>query len=175
MKSSTIYLAIAIVMAVIAGASLSSAYKLANRPINERVDTLIVYDTIREERPVEVQRMPVGYELTPVGLVADLEQKVNTLVGLVDSLDQNPTIIVRDSLVYVQIPIEKKVYEGEQYKVGISGYKPNLDYIEIYQQTQIVTPKPRRWSIGVQAGCEITLEGFSPYIGIGVNYALFMF
>lgn len=174
MKSSTIYLAIAIVMAVIAGASLSSAYKLANRPINERVGTLIVYDTIREERPVEVQRIPVGYEITPVGLVADLEQKVSTLVGLVDSMEQNPTIIVRDSLVYVQIPIEQKVYQGEQYKLGVSGYKPNLDYIEIYQQTQVVQPKPKRWSIGVQAGYGMTLQGFSPYLGIGLSYG-FMF
>ena len=42
---------------------------------------------------------------------------------------------VRDS-VYIPVPITQKEYRTEDYRLSISGYKPNLDYIEIYRKTE---------------------------------------
>jgi hypothetical protein len=36
------------------------------------------------------------------------------------------------------IPIEKKIYKGEDYLAEISGYKANLDRIEVYPKTTII-------------------------------------
>lgn len=82
--------------------------------------------------------------------------------------------------VSVQIPITQRVYETEQYRAVVSGYRPNLDDLVIYQPTQVVRikDKPKRWGIGVQVGYGMTVNGkpqFTPYIGIGVSYNLFAF
>ena len=38
--------------------------------------------------------------------------------------------------VYVPVPITQKEYKTDDYKLSISGYKPNLDYIEVYRRTE---------------------------------------
>jgi hypothetical protein len=39
----------------------------------------------------------------------------------------------------VPIPIEKKIYKGEDYFAEISGYKASLDRIEVYPKTTTIT------------------------------------
>lgn len=174
MSKSTIYLIIAIVMAVIAGASLSCAYRLHSKPPIVQTDTLIIRDTTSILEPEAVQSIPTGYELTPIGLVGELQDRVSELVSLVDSLDQRePTIIVRDSLVFIQVPMEQKIYEGENYKAAVSGYNPTLDWIETYEQTKIITQEPKHWGIGVTAGFGLSSKGLVPYVGMGVSYDFF--
>lgn len=171
MKASAIYLGFALLMAVVAGASLSCAYRLHKNPPIVQADTLIIHDTMRILEPVEVAYIPQGYELTPIGLVSDLQAKIGDLVSLADSLEQNkPTIIVRDSLVFVQVPMEQKIYQGENYKAAVSGYKPSLDWIETYQQTQVIQPKPKKWGLSISAGGSLTPKGAAPYVGLGVTY-----
>lgn len=170
MKSNVIYLGVAIIMAIIAGASISCAYKARHLPPKVQTDTLYVYDTIRTLEPVEVAYIPQGYELTPIGLVSDLQAKIGDLVSLADSLEQSkPTIIVRDSLVFIQVPMEQKIYQGENYKAAVSGYKPNLDWIETYNATKTITPKPKKWGLSISAGYGITPEGFEPILMIGIS------
>ncbi|MBQ8034141.1 MAG: hypothetical protein IJ267_03300, partial [Bacteroidales bacterium] len=82
--------------------------------------------------------------------------------------------------VSVEIPITQKVYETDRYRAVVSGYKPSLDDIYIYQPTQIVQvkSKPKRWGVGIQVGYGVTLKQtpqFSPYVGVGVSYNLFQF
>lgn len=180
MKRDTTYLIIAIAMAIVAGASLSCAYKHRNEPSKERVDTLVVHDTIRLEKPTEIAAVPNGYELVPIGMVDELQgmvdelqDKVGELVMLADSLERNPKIIVKDSLVYIHIPTEQKIYKGENYKAAVSGYNPTLDWIEIYEQTKTITHEPKRWGIGVTAGFGLSSKGLVPYVGMGVSYDLF--
>ena len=48
-------------------------------------------------------------------------------------------VVVKDSLVYVHIPIEQKVYEGDTYRAVVSGFKPSLDSIETYKTTEYIT------------------------------------
>ncbi|MBQ2006322.1 MAG: hypothetical protein II205_02035 [Bacteroidales bacterium] len=170
MKASAIYLGFALLMAVIAGASLSCAYRLHSKPPIVQTDTLTIHDTTRILEPIEVAYIPKGYELTPVGLVSELQNQVGELVMIVDSLDQRkPTIIVRDSLVFVQVPMEQKIYQGEGYKAAVSGYKPTLDWIETYNTTKTITPQPKKWGISISAGYGMTPQGFAPTLMIGVS------
>lgn len=71
--------------------------------------------------------------------------------------------------VYVPLPITQKEYKTDDYRLSISGYKPNLDYIEVYRRTEYITKTitPRRWGIGVIAGYGIGKHGLSPYVGLG--------
>lgn len=134
-----------------------TAKKPDSAQVVTRVDTLIVRDTITQEKPVYITTTQVRTEYVPV-------------------LD---TLRIRDTL-FVPVTIEKRVYEDSLYRAEVSGYSPSLDKIEIYQQKQVVTQfvqvpevKRKRWGIGVQAGYGINANGsHSPYIGIGLSYNL---
>lgn len=126
----------------------------------ERVDTLVVRDTIVQEKPVYRTISQVRTEYVPVC----------------------DTIRIQDTL-FVPVPIETKVYEDSLYRAEVSGYRASLDRIEIYQQERIITQtipvqvkERKRWGIGVQAGYGVSTPNgkpvLSPYIGIGVSYDL---
>lgn len=126
----------------------------------ERVDTLVVRDTIVQEKPVYRTISQVRTEYVPVC----------------------DTIRIQDTL-FVPVPIETKVYEDSLYRAEVSGYKASLDRLEIYQQERIITQtipvqvkERKRWGIGVQAGYGVSTPNgkpvLSPYIGIGVSYDL---
>ncbi len=84
--------------------------------------------------------------------------------------------------VSVQISITQKVYEDSTYRAYVSGFSPNLDSIFVYPKREIITikeaVKPKRWSVGIQAGYGMTLKQspqFVPYIGVGISYSLWQF
>ena len=74
---------------------------------------------------------------------------------------------------YIPVPITQKEYRTEDFRLSISGYKPNLDYIEIYRKTEQITKVvDRRFGIGITAGYGIGRNGLSPYVGIGGFYRI---
>ena len=81
-----------------------------------KIDTLIVVDTHIIEKPVLIEHTI----------------KDSLLVAIHD------TIRIKDS-VFVPIPIEKKIYKGEDYLAVISGYSANLERIEVYPKTITIT------------------------------------
>jgi hypothetical protein len=98
-------------------------------PIVQR-DTLVYRDTIRESYPVEVSR-----------------ETIDTMyVTLTD------TIRIKETA-YLPLPLEKKIYASDEYYAEISGYKPNLDYIEVFPKTTIITekiaPERKKNTIGI--------------------------
>ena len=122
-----------------------------------RVDTVIVHDTIREFYPQEVDRVVVRTKNIEV------------------------PVIVRDTVrdtVYVQLPIEERTYQSDEYKAVIEGYDPRLKSMEVYPKTvyrtEVVT-KPARWGIGVHVGYGASKQGLSPYVGVGLSYNLLTF
>lgn len=78
-------------------------------------DTLVRVDTVKELYPVSIR-----------------EEIVDTLRILI-----RDTIRVKDTL-YMNLPIEKKLYSNSEYYAEVSGYRPSLDYIEVYPKTKIV-------------------------------------
>lgn len=89
------------------------------------------------------------------------------------------SVVVKGDSAEVKIPISQKVYETEDYRAYISGYRAQMDSIFIVQRTTTVKvrepTKQKRFSVGVQAGYGFTPKGFQPYIGVGVSVKLFDF
>ena len=56
---------------------------------------------------------------------------------------------------YVPVPMENKIYEDTLFRAQVSGYNPNLDWIEIHQKTAYITNtivQKKRWSFSITAG-----------------------
>lgn len=118
-----------------------------------QVDTLVVHDTVTAYKPVPFN------------------------VYVVDTLFV-PVKVENSDTVWVELPRVAKVYQDSTYRAVVSGYRPSLDTISIYQRTvfvdrveRVTIPAPR-WSWGVQAGVGATKDGLGPYIGIGLQYRL---
>lgn len=166
-----------------------------NLPPGSYTDTLTVYDTVRVEIPAPKDEKPLGSVTAklPVSVPKQTENErklQETVQMLRDSLANYGKTVpdhfeelnekVTPDSVSVEIPITQKVYETDRYRAVVSGYKPSLDDIYIYQPTQIVQvkSKPKRWGVGIQVGYGVTLKQtpqFSPYVGVGVSYNLFQF
>lgn len=151
-----------VVIAVIALALIAVAFLLGRRSVKpeiveiHRTDTMWMRDTVRE----------------------------TVLVPEVRYLTRVDTVLLKvpgDTVkVPVLVPISRNVYEGEDYRAVVSGFRVSLDTLDIFRKTQTVTNtvvqrvevpgKPKRWGIGVSAGYALTLKGMKPYIGAGVQY-----
>jgi hypothetical protein len=152
---------------VIALALISVAFLLGRRSVKPEIveihttDTVVVRDTVRETVLVPKIRY-----LT----------RVDTVLLLV------PGDTVK---VPVLVPISRNVYEGEDYRAVVSGFRASLDTLDIFRKTQTVTNtvvqrvevpgKPKRWGIGVSAGYALTPQGVKPYIGTGISYSFITF
>lgn len=120
-------------------------------------DTLIVKDTIRISEVIEVKRKVIDTLFFPI----------------VD------TIQIHDTT-FITLYKEVKVYEDSLFKAQISGVEPQLDWIEVYPQTQyinttetIIKSKDKPWGLGVQLGVGVCRGGLAtPYIGLGISYDL---
>ena len=164
-------------------------------PPGSYADTLTIFDTVRVEIPTPKDEKPLGSVTAklPVSVPkqSENERKLQETVQMLrdslanygktvpDHFEELSEKVTPDS-VSVEIPITQKVYETDRYRAVVSGYKPSLDDIYIYQPTQIVQvkSKPKRWGVGIQVGYGVTLKKtpqFSPYVGVGVSYNLFQF
>lgn len=88
-------------------------------------------------------------------------------------------VVERGDSAEVIIPITQKVYETEDYRAYISGYRATMDSIFIRQRTNTIRirepTKPKHFSIGLQVGYGMTPKGFQPYAGVGVTVNLWSF
>ena len=148
---------------VIALALISVAFLLGRRSVKpeivelHRTDTLLLRDTVRE----------------------------TVLVPKVRYLTRVDTVLLKvpgDTVeVPVMVPISRNVYEGEDYRAVVSGFRVSIDTIDTFRKTQTLTNtfiqrgevpgKPTRWGIGVSAGYALTPQGVKPYIGAGISYS----
>ena len=129
-------------------------------------DTVTVVDSIPYYYPVPRDSAVVRYEVVRLQVADTARVTVRDTVRVADS-------------VQVVLPITQKVYGDSTYRAYVSGYNPELDSIFVFAPTKYVTTivkeKPKRWSIGVQAGCGYSRGGISPYLGIGVSYNFITF
>ena len=135
----------------------------------ERIDTVIVTDTLRVIEPVEVEteRLVTRWRVKAVRVDATDEPDGSTGASLPST----------DS-VEVELPITQKVYGDSTYRAWVSGYRPSLDSIEVYRKTitieRTLVQKPKRWSIGMTGGYGYGLLHGRPdvFVGVGVSYRL---
>mgnify|MGYP005610802723 CR=1 FL=1 len=119
------------------------------RVVDIQRDTTIIVDTHIIEKPVLVEK-----------------RVTDTMYYAV-----HDTTRVKDTL-YVALPREEKTYQGEDYLARISGFQPNLDYIETYPKTTTITETitqtvTNRNALGL--GLEANYIN-SPYIPIYLEY-----
>lgn len=152
---------------VIALALIAAAFLLGRRSVKpeivkiHRTDTVVVRDTVRETVLVPKVRYLTRVDTVLLKVPGDTVE----VPGLV--------------------PISRNVYEGEDYRAVVSGFRASLDTLDIFRKTQTVTNtvvqrvevpgKPKRWGIGVSAGYALTPQGVKPYIGAGISYSFITF
>ena len=128
--------------------------------VNVKVDTLYVRDTMRVETPVihEVRTVDTMY------------------------LSVTEFEVVHDTA-FVQLPREEVEYRDSSYRAVVSGFRPRLEELDIYQKERIITiettrtvkKEPSRWALSVSGGYGVSAKGLTPYIGVGISYNLYTF
>lgn len=120
-------------------------------------DTVKLRDTI-----VDIVLLPVKETL----------KRIDT-VYLPILIDTTIDKTIKGDTVPVLIPITSKEYKTNDYRAIVSGYKPSLDFMEVYGEKEIITlkPKNKRWGLGLQTGCSYP-GGW--YVGVGISYNLVM-
>lgn len=104
----------------------------------ERVDTLVIRDTLIDYRPVVTEVRTVRVDTVRLAVA-----------------QPSDTVFVHDT-VEVEVPIVFSRYRGGNYDIGVSGFRTELEYVKVYPQTKIVTKgysiEPKRWGFGVAVG-----------------------
>lgn len=132
----------------------------ANLPVKVQTDTLIVRDTIREKYPVFVDRWKTRTELVEVH----------------DTVRRNDTL-------WQAVEIERRVYQGDDYRAVVEGWRPELAEIAVYPktvylQTEVTqqAPQPRvRFGFGATAGPAViwTPDGIKGGAGLAAGLTIF--
>ena len=150
---------IALVLSFVAGQR--DALNRLVLPQKERVDTLVIYDTIVSEKPIYKEKRITERILVPV----------------------TDTIRVKDTL-YLYAEREQIHWKDSLSDVYASGIDVNVDSVLHYvpmkvvtETTEIIIKMKPKWSIGVHAGYGAFANNgqiaTSPYLGVGVSYNLF--
>lgn len=121
-------------------------------PIKERVDTLVIRDTIKVTEAISVTKRVVDSIPYPV----------------------TDTLRLRDTL-YVFLEREQIRWEDSLSVVYASGVMPQVDSVIHHTENMIITKeipviKKTRWGLGVQAGVGAGKGRLTPYVGVGISY-----
>lgn len=150
MRTSTIVLIVATL--ALLGLTLNIGYNIGYSKVKETLvehtDTIYHTDTFTIEKP------------TP------------EYVYLKELIEVPVTMFVHDTT-YVTIPIEVKIYQDSTYKAQVSGYRANLDWIEVYQKTRdiktiFVEPR-KKFGFSVGVGPAVIYSPFHNGIDAGVG------
>lgn len=131
--------------------------RLTNRPVTPpqpQIDTLYLYDTIKVTKPVYLSRTVID----------------TVWVALTD------TVRVHDTL-FVLLEREQLRWQDSLCTVWASGIRPQIDSVEHYSTTMVVTktvkvPTNPRWALGITAGYGAGKDGLTPYFGAGITYVI---
>lgn len=117
-----------------------------------QADTLIIRDTIVVKRPVYVTKTRI-------------ERVTDTLYIKGDTVR-----------VAVEVPISHERADYESASVWYHGYRAGIDSLAVYPETRVITRTVApKWSVGLTAGYGASKDGLSPFVGVGVSYAIFSF
>ena len=152
------------ILGVIFGAFLVSLFWRRCADSTEIV-TDTIFKVVKVDRPIVRESTIVKYKVVRLPIA-------------------NDTICVSDTIkdsVFVQVPIEQKVYSDSNYTAWVSGYRPRLDSISIthtevsFHNRLVNNNGSKRLYLGIQVGYGITPRGMQPYLGFGVSYNFFGF
>ena len=127
-------------------------------PIKEKVDTLLIFDTITLTKPIFVEKIKLDSVLVPV----------------TDTLWKHDTL-------YVYLEREQIQWQDSLCRVYASGINPQVDSVTHFVQETIVNREisvpvkvKSRWGLGIQVGYGAGVNGkqvyLTPYVGVGISY-----
>ena len=159
-----ILIACAVIIIALALSFVAGQRDALNRlvlPQKERVDTLVIRDTITSDNPVLITKTKIDSIPYPVPV--------------------RDTLWKRDT---IWLPKEQVMWQDSLSRVYASGVSVEIDSVMHFVSTKVIIKdrdvivkiKPK-WSIGVHAGYGASVNNGqvapSPYVGIGVTYNLF--
>ena len=120
--------------------------------IVERVDTLVIRDTIVSYKPKYITKRVVDTAYVPV-----------------------PEYIVRNDTIVAVLEREQVMWEDSLARVYASGINPQVDSVMHYRTEKVINhiipvKVQSRWGVGVQGGVGVGKGGLTPYVGVGVQY-----
>lgn len=132
-----------------------SVRKGGESTIVERVDTLVIRDTIVAYKPKYITKRVVDSVIVPV-----------------------PEYIVRNDTIYAVMEREQVVWEDSLARIYASGINPEVDSVFHYRTEKVINhiipvKVSPRWGIGIQGGVGVGKGGLTPYVGVGVQYNIF--
>ena len=124
-------------------------------PSVEKSDTIIIRDTFVDYRPAPLSVTPLSVETVRLPLSGlAFARFADDITAVGDTV----FLQIRDT-VEVEVPIVFSRYRGDNYDIGVSGFRTELEYVKVYPQTKIVTKgysiEPKRWGFGVAVGPSI--------------------
>ena len=127
--------------------------KIQNNVIRDTI-TVIKFDTIKIAKPIYI-----------------VEKVVDTI--LVPIFD---TLRLHDTLYQPIVKTQKYYTKDSVYQAWISGYRPALDSINVFQKTVTETVTIRvpqkKWGVAAIGGYGVGNGGLSPYVGVGLYYRI---
>lgn len=151
---------VGIAVAVLIGFLIGQKHpqKLPVEPIKEKVDTLLIFDTITLTKPVFVEKIQLDSVYMPV----------------TDTLWKHDTL-------YVYLEREQIQWQDSLCRVYASGINPQVDSVTHFVQETIVNREisvpvkvKSRWGLGIQVGYGAGINGkqvyLTPYVGVGISY-----
>ena len=151
---------VGIAVAVLIGFLIGQKHpqKLPVEPIKEKVDTLLIFDTITLTKPVFVEKIQLDSVYMPV----------------TDTLWKHDTL-------YVYLEREQIQWQDSLCRVYASGINPQVDSVTHFVQETIVNREisvpvkvKSRWGVGIQVGYGAGINGkqvyLTPYVGVGISY-----
>ena len=127
-------------------------------PIKEKVDTLLIFDTITLTKPIFVEKIQLDSVYMPV----------------TDTLWKHDTL-------FVYLEREQIQWQDSLCRVYASGINPQVDSVTHFVQETIVNKEisvpvkvKSRWGLGIQVGYGAGVNGkqvyLTPYVGVGISY-----
>lgn len=141
-------------------------------------ETSVQVDSVKTQVDTSVTAFPEPAEMRPRDTVYIKVYLSKKEPEIAESVPETA-----DSVLYLPVLLEQKVYEDSTYRAVVSGpsieqYGPRLDSISVYSrkttvyQTKTVYVEPSPWSFGVTAGVTVTGKGVEPGITAGVTYTI---
>ena len=132
--------------------------KLPVEQIKDKVETLLIFDTITLTKPVFVEKIQLDSVYMPV----------------TDTLWKHDTL-------YVYLEREQIQWQDSLCRVYASGVNPQVDSVTHFVRETIVNREisvpvnvKSRWGLGIQLGYGAGINGkqvyLTPYVGVGISY-----
>lgn len=172
-----------IILACVAFLIGRGTQRTGEKPLHETItDTVRYVDTIKYNEPAPVSVKSNGTTKVSVSVAHLKETLRNAMLDTLpriraDTLKQTVLCEKDQDSVQIELPMLQSVYKDKDYTAYISGVNVRLDSIFVYPKREVITIRkpPKHWHIGVSSGYGTTVQGFKPYIGIGITYSLISF